>query len=197
MSVRLRSDLATCLLGFLCVILVIAAGAVQVLAAELRPSWDCLPEATVAAVRMPQVADVLRAVRDRTKFGSTLLSAPRLEKIQAAIVDAAKDSGADEEFGDWLAKHGLSPDDLKAMVAGDMGLGIVMPPPEAGSPSVRMLMGWLEPGSLPGQTRRLAFAAFVSHSAATGGGHAAPVVAALLQSMQSSLEGQSLEKRHK
>lgn len=45
-------------------------------------------------------------------------------------------------------------------------------------------MGWLEPGSLPGQTRRLAFAAFVSHSAATGGGHAAPVVAALLQSMQ-------------
>jgi len=54
-------------------------------------------------------------------------------------------------------------------------------------------MGWLEPGSLPGQTRRLAFAAFVSHSAATGGGHAAPVVAALLQSMTE----QSLEKRDK
>ena len=54
-------------------------------------------------------------------------------------------------------------------------------------------MGWLEPGSLPGQTRRLAFAAFVSHSPATGGGHAAPVVAALLQSMQV----QSLEKRDK
>jgi cell division protein FtsI/penicillin-binding protein 2 len=54
-------------------------------------------------------------------------------------------------------------------------------------------MGYLEPGSLPGQTRRLAFAAFVSHSALTGGGHAAPVVAALLASMA----GQSLEKRHK
>ena len=54
-------------------------------------------------------------------------------------------------------------------------------------------MGWLEPGSLPGQTRRLAFAAFVSHSPATGGGHAAPVVAALLQSMGA----QSLEKRDK
>lgn len=54
-------------------------------------------------------------------------------------------------------------------------------------------MGWLEPGSLPGQTRRLAFAAFVSHSAATGGGHAAPVVAALLQ----SIPAQSLEKRDK
>lgn len=54
-------------------------------------------------------------------------------------------------------------------------------------------MGWLEPGSLPGQTRRLAFAAFVSHSPATGGGHAAPVVAALLASMA----GQSPEQKHK
>jgi hypothetical protein len=44
--------------------------------------------------------------------------------------------------------------------------------------------GWLEPGSLPGQTRRLAFAAFVSHSEASGGEHAAPVVAALLRSPQ-------------
>jgi hypothetical protein len=44
-------------------------------------------------------------------------------------------------------------------------------------------MGWLEPGSLPGQTRRLAFASFVSHSAETGGGHAAPVVAAVLRGL--------------
>jgi cell division protein FtsI/penicillin-binding protein 2 len=43
--------------------------------------------------------------------------------------------------------------------------------------------GWLEPGSLPGQERRLAFAAFVSRSEETGGAHAAPVVAALLRSM--------------
>ncbi|MDQ1833002.1 penicillin-binding transpeptidase domain-containing protein [Massilia sp. CCM 9029] len=43
--------------------------------------------------------------------------------------------------------------------------------------------GWLEPGSLPGQTRRLAVAAFVSHSDATGGEHAAPIVAAVLGAM--------------
>jgi len=43
--------------------------------------------------------------------------------------------------------------------------------------------GWLEPGSIPGQERRLAFAVFVSRSDATGGGHAAPVVAGLLRSM--------------
>jgi hypothetical protein len=40
--------------------------------------------------------------------------------------------------------------------------------------------GWLEPGSLPGQQRRIAMAAFVSHSGASGGEHAAPMVAALL-----------------
>jgi hypothetical protein len=44
--------------------------------------------------------------------------------------------------------------------------------------------GWLEPGSLPGQTRRLAFAVFVSRSEETGGAHAAPVVAAVLRFMQ-------------
>ena len=44
--------------------------------------------------------------------------------------------------------------------------------------------GWLEPGTLPNQPRRLAVAAFISHSEATGGGHAAPVVAAVLASME-------------
>jgi cell division protein FtsI/penicillin-binding protein 2 len=44
--------------------------------------------------------------------------------------------------------------------------------------------GWLEPGSLPGQSRRLAFAVVVSRSDETGGAHAAPVVASLLRFMQ-------------
>jgi cell division protein FtsI/penicillin-binding protein 2 len=44
--------------------------------------------------------------------------------------------------------------------------------------------GWLEPRTLQNQPRRLAFAAFISHSEATGGGHAAPVVAAVLASME-------------
>jgi cell division protein FtsI/penicillin-binding protein 2 len=48
--------------------------------------------------------------------------------------------------------------------------------------------GWLEPGSIPGQTRRLAFAAFVSRSEATGGEHAAPVVAALLRTLAQGAE---------
>jgi beta-lactamase class D len=53
--------------------------------------------------------------------------------------------------------------------------------------------GWLEAGSLPGQRHRLAMAAFVSHSDATGGEHAAPVIAAIL----STLATQNSEQKGK
>ncbi|WP_229218777.1 penicillin-binding transpeptidase domain-containing protein [Rugamonas brunnea] len=53
--------------------------------------------------------------------------------------------------------------------------------------------GWLEPGSLPGQAHRLALAAFASHSEATGGEHAAPVVAAIL----ATLSAQNREQKGK
>jgi cell division protein FtsI/penicillin-binding protein 2 len=43
--------------------------------------------------------------------------------------------------------------------------------------------GWLEPGSVPGQKHRWAFAAFASHSQLTGGAHAAPMVAGVLGSL--------------
>lgn len=66
------------------------------------------------------------------------------------------------------------------------------------SPSVQDLAtvwftGYLEPGSLPNQPHRLAIAAFVSHSSATGGEHAAPIVAALL----ANLAGQKPEQKGK
>jgi cell division protein FtsI/penicillin-binding protein 2 len=53
--------------------------------------------------------------------------------------------------------------------------------------------GWLEAGSLPGQTHRLAMAAFTSHSDVTGGEHAAPVIAAIL----STLSAQNAEQKGK
>jgi cell division protein FtsI/penicillin-binding protein 2 len=53
--------------------------------------------------------------------------------------------------------------------------------------------GWLDAGAIPGQSHRLAMAAFVSHSDATGGEHAAPVIAAIL----STLATQNGEKKGK
>ncbi|MCD2516455.1 hypothetical protein LQ564_09040 [Massilia sp. G4R7] len=97
----------------------------------------------------------------------------RLDRIRAGmkgVIDGGTAAGAfrGKEFdglrGGLFGKTGTAP-------VGADGQGTVW------------FMGWLEPGSLPGQTRRLAFAAFVSHSDLTGGAHAAPVVAALLRTM--------------
>ena len=109
--------------------------------------------------------------------------AVRLDRVRAGMKGVIDDGTAAGVF------RGAAFDALRPGLYGKTGTA---PVGQDGLATV-WFMGWLEPGSLPGQTERLAFAVFVSHSAATGGGHAAPVVAALLQSM----ERQSLEKRDK
>ncbi|MFC0251663.1 penicillin-binding transpeptidase domain-containing protein [Massilia consociata] len=108
----------------------------------------------------------------------------RLDRIRAGmkgVVDGGTAAGAfrGREFDRLRA--GLYGKTGTAPVGGD-GLGTVW------------FMGWLEPGSLPGQTRRLAFASFVSRSELTGGAHAAPVVAALLRALHAAPQGRSDEK---
>ena len=48
---------------------------------------------------------------------------------------------------------------------------------ETGAMQNAWLVGWLEPGALPGEARRLAFACLISHAAGTGGEECGPVVA--------------------
>ena len=48
---------------------------------------------------------------------------------------------------------------------------------ETGAVQNAWLVGWLEPGALPGETRRLAFACLISHTIGTGGEECGPVVA--------------------
>jgi hypothetical protein len=67
------------------------------------------------------------------------------------------------------------------------------PAPRRADTATVWFTGWLEAGSLPGQTHRLAMAAFASHSDATGGEHAAPVIAAIL----STLAAQNVEQKGK
>jgi len=119
----------------------------------------------------PRLLLALDARQARDSSGAKL--GVRLDRIRAGlkgVIDGGTAAGA---FRD-PALNGLRP--------GLYGKTGTAPVGEDGLATV-WFMGWLEPGSLPGQTRRLAFAAFVSHSPATGGGHAAPVVAALLRSM--------------
>ncbi|MDS4032249.1 MAG: penicillin-binding transpeptidase domain-containing protein [Candidatus Contendobacter sp.] len=48
---------------------------------------------------------------------------------------------------------------------------------ETGAAQNAWLVGWLEPSALPGESRRLAFACLISHTAGTGGEECGPVVA--------------------
>ncbi|VXB09037.1 penicillin-binding transpeptidase domain-containing protein [Massilia sp. 9I] len=98
----------------------------------------------------------------------------RLDRIRAGMKGVVDRGTAASAF------RGKEFDRLRHGLFGKTGTA---PTGEDGMATV-WFMGWLEPGSLPGQTRRLAFAAFVSQSSLTGGTHAAPVVAALLKSMQ-------------
>jgi len=108
----------------------------------------------------------------------------RLDRIRAGmkgVVDSGTAAGA---------FRGHAFDALRPGLFGKTGTA----PTGNGDQATVWFMGWLEPGSLPGQTRRLAFAAFVSRSELTGGAHAAPVVAALLRSMQDQAR-RSLEQK--
>jgi cell division protein FtsI/penicillin-binding protein 2 len=98
----------------------------------------------------------------------------RLDRIRAGlkgVVDAGTAAGA-------FRGEALAP--LRAGLYGKTGTA----PVGDGDLATVWFTGWLEPGSLPGQTHRLALAVFVSRSEETGGAHAAPVAAAVLRAMQ-------------
>jgi cell division protein FtsI/penicillin-binding protein 2 len=99
----------------------------------------------------------------------------RLDRIRAGmkgVVDIGTAAGA---------FRGARFDTLRRGLSGKTGTSPTGPQGGGDSATV-WFTGWLEPGSLPGQAHRLAVAAFVSHSEATGGEHAAPIVAAVLAS---------------
>ena len=99
----------------------------------------------------------------------------RLDRIRSGmkgVVDIGTAAGA---------FRGARFDSLRRGLSGKTGTSPTGPQGGGDSATV-WFTGWLEPGSLPGQAHRLAMAVFVSHSEATGGEHAAPIVAAVLAS---------------
>jgi len=97
----------------------------------------------------------------------------RLDRIRAGLRGVVAHGTAAGAF------RGAGFDGLRAGLYGKTGTA----PVGDGDQATVWFTGWLEPGSIPGQDRRLAFAVFVSRSGETGGAHAAPVVAGLLRSM--------------
>jgi cell division protein FtsI/penicillin-binding protein 2 len=102
----------------------------------------------------------------------------RLDRIRAGmkgVVDVGTAAGA---------FRGREFDSLRPGLFGKTGTAPTGAQDAAGRDlSTVWFTGWLEPDSIPGQAHRLAVAAFVSHSEATGGEHAAPIVAEVLRTM--------------
>lgn len=118
-------------------------------AADLRPSWECLPEQTAVMVRLPQPQEFVAALRTRTKFGATVLGGDRLERVWKLMVDKFGPDGGGDTFDGWkkdLEKYGLRPADLTAALAHDVGFGMVVVPRDAGRPPLQVMLAWLEPG---------------------------------------------------
>ena len=101
----------------------------------------------------------------------------RLDRVRAGMKGVVDSGTAASAFG------GAQMARIRAGLSGKTGTAPTVS--EGGRDlSTVWFTGWLERGTLPNQPRRLAVAAFISHSDATGGGHAAPVVAAVLASME-------------
>jgi hypothetical protein len=118
-------------------------------AADLRPSWECLPEGTAAMVRMPRPTGFLDTLRTRTKLGAVVLGPDRIQKAWALAVEAWEeaDDTSDESAGfeESLAKYGLGPADIEAVWAGDMGAGLVIL--GQGGEAMPLVLAWMEPGA--------------------------------------------------
>lgn len=136
--------------GFLLAIVAVTSFASsRASAADLRPSWECLPEQTAVMVRLPQPQEFVTALRTRTKFGATVLGAERLERVWKLFVDKFRRDGAGDEFDSWeqeLEKYGLERADLTAALARDVGFGVVVAPRDEGRPPLQVMLIWLEPG---------------------------------------------------
>lgn len=149
--------------------LAILLGGAMASAAEPRPSWECLPEETVAMVRVPRPAGFLEMLRTRTKFGAVALGADRVRQAWELAVEAwggtDGEPGSLEEIEKRLAKHGLRPDDMEAAFAGDMGLGIVWQRRGDDLPPLIMALAWMEPGAEVAERMVTAFQRIIEEQA--------------------------------
>ncbi len=126
-------------------------------AADLRPSWECLPAETVAVVRLPKPAAFLEAARKQTRFGAVALSPERMQKAWELIAprlwpadDAQAESDADAgaaRLDKTLGRYGLTMADVSASFSGDAGAGLVVQTRGDGLPPLPLLITWIEPGA--------------------------------------------------
>jgi hypothetical protein len=125
-------------------IALVVSGGSFLSAADLKPSWHCLPEETVVVARMPQPKEFYDAIRARTKLGAVVLKQDRLDKAMELLREQAKDSFAELEKG--LGDFNLKLEDWQALFSGELGLAVVVHPRQEKLAPVAMALAWIEPG---------------------------------------------------
>ncbi len=134
----------------LCTLLTLAAwGATAGLpssAAQADPgidTWNCLPEETAFAIRIPNGKAIADACVQNTKLGAVLFS----EKRREIIAEALRKSNSDEwaEFQKKFSEYGLTTDELLQFFAGESGYAVVVTKNAEGKP-LALGLSWLEPG---------------------------------------------------
>jgi len=107
-------------------------------------TWQCLPEETAFAVRIPNGRAIADACVQNTKLGAVLFS----EKRREILAEALRQSNSDEwaEFQKTLSEYGLTTDELLQFFAGESGYAVVVTKDAEGEP-LALGLSWLEPGA--------------------------------------------------
>jgi hypothetical protein len=111
---------------------------------ELRSTWECLPDETAIALRIPSGSAVADAMVRQTKLGAVLFSETRREKLRQVIVEA--NAGGGKDFEAMLQEYGMTPDDLPKFFGGESGYAVLISQPEGQSP-LAVGVAWVSPGA--------------------------------------------------
>lgn len=110
---------------------------------QMPSSWDCLPDDTMLAVRIPNGQAFLQALRQNSKFGAVGLSEERLGRVTELIRQQA--GAAWDRMVQEMGQFGLGPDDWHLMYQGDLGYAVIAKSRPDAEPLAVGLM-WAEPG---------------------------------------------------
>lgn len=105
-------------------------------------TWQCLPEETVAALRIPNGQAVLDALRE-TKFGAVMFT----EKRKAAMLEVCEKHAQEdwEEFEAVLQQYDVSVEEIVGLLAGETGYAVAMAK-DSNEEAIFFGLGWLQPG---------------------------------------------------
>ncbi len=121
---------------------VIFASAALMAADPARPSTECLPDSTVAVLRVPDGQKAIDTLRENTKLGKVMFSKERIDNAFTKVKAEKPKEYAD--FEAELAKNGLKPEDLRELFTGDSGIAVTLAPKPNGAFKGNMIF-WLEP----------------------------------------------------